>query len=108
MLQFLSQKMKARWKRVLSLLLVVLTVIGMFPATAFAAEAASKYPPTGGFDVNVAGSTGWNGTRDSLPVYDSENDGVETVVISASDEAAPIPFMILEDNGGERVKMGLF
>lgn len=107
MLQFLSQKMKARWKRVLSLLLVVLTVIGMFPATAFAAEAASKYPPTGGFDVNVAGSTGWNGTRDSLPVYDSENDGVETVVISASDEAAPIPFMILEDNGGERVKIGL-
>ena len=107
MLQFLSQKMKPHWKRALSMLLVLLTVLGMLPTTAFAAEAAAKYPSTGGFEVNVAGSTGWNGTHDPLPVYDSENDGAETAAISASDEAAPIPFVILEDNGGERVKIGL-
>lgn len=44
MLQSFSQKMKPHWKRALSMLLVLLTVIRMFPASAFAAEAASEYP----------------------------------------------------------------
>ncbi|MDE6996976.1 MAG: hypothetical protein K2P04_03740, partial [Oscillospiraceae bacterium] len=107
MLQFLSQKMKSHWKRALSMLLVLLTVLGMLPTTAFAAEAASKYPPTSGFEVNVAGSTGWNGTHDPLPVYDSENDGAEIVAIPTSDGTSPVPFVILEDNGGNQVKIGL-
>lgn len=99
--------MKPRWKRVLSMLLVVLTVLGMLPTTAFAAEAVSKYPPTSDFEVHIAGSTGWSGTDDALPVYDSENDSTEIVTIPASDDATPISFVILEDNGGDRVKIGL-
>ena len=60
MLQSLSQNMKPDWRRALALLLALLTVVGMLPTTAFAADTA--YAATGDFEVNVAGSTGWNGT----------------------------------------------
>ena len=108
MMRSLSQRITPHWKRALSLLLVLLTVLGMLPATAFAAEdGGSVYAATGNFEVNVAGSTGWNGTRLPLPVYGSETDGVEIVSIPASDGGTPVPFVILEDNGGDRVKIGL-
>ena len=105
MQQSLSQRTKGTWRRALSMLLAVLTVIGMFPVTAFAADAA--YKATGDFEVNIAGATGWNGTCQPLPVYDSENGSMEIVAVPASDDAGPVPFVILEDNGGERVKIGL-
>lgn len=38
MMRSLSQRITPHWKRALSLLLVLLTVLGMLPATAFAAE----------------------------------------------------------------------
>ena len=108
MMRSLSQRITPHWKRALSLLLVLLTVLGMLPATAFAAEdGGSVYAATGNFEVNVAGSTGWNGTRLPLLVYGSETDGAEIVSIPASDGGAPVPFVILEDNGGDRVKIGL-
>ncbi len=109
MMRSLSQSIKPHWKRALSLLLVLLTVLGMIPATAFAAEAGSSgtYAATGDFEVNIAGSTGWNGTSLPLPVYDFETDGAEIVTVPASDESGPVPFVILEDNGGDRVKIGL-
>ena len=105
MLQSLSQNMKPDWKRALAMLLVLLTVVGMLPTTAFAADTA--FAATGDFEVNVAGSTGWNGTRDPLQVYDSESGGREITAIPASDDAAPLPFVILEDNGGDMVKINM-
>ena len=62
---------------------------------------------TGDFEVNIAGSTGWNGTCFPLPVYNAENDGAQIAAIPASDSAKPIPFAILAYNGGDRVKVGL-
>ena len=83
------------WKRILSALLVILTIAQMFPATAFAAEAesavVSNYAPTGDFELNVAGATGWNGTRYPLPVYTTETGGDEMVTIPTSDDAGPSP-----------------
>ena len=110
MMRSLSQSIKPHWKRALSLLLVLLTVLGMIPTTAFAAEessSATRYTATGDFEVNIAGSTGWNGTRLPLTVYGSEDGPDEITAVPASDEAGPVPFVILEDNGGERVKIGL-
>ena len=70
MLQSLLQRTKHNWRRALAMLLVLLTVIGMLPAEAFAADAA--YKATGDFEVNIAGSTGWNCTCQPLPVYASD------------------------------------
>ena len=44
MLKSFSQHINANWKRAVSMLLVLLTVISMLPATAIAAEVASPYP----------------------------------------------------------------
>lgn len=115
MLKTLSQSIKSNWKRTLSGLLAVITIMGMLPATAFAAEGASPraasstfvYAATGDFEVNIAGATGWNGTCFPLPVYNAENDGAQIAAIPASDGAKPIPFAILAYNGGDRVKVGL-
>ena len=105
MLQSLSQRTKHNWRRALAMLLVLLTVIGMLPAEAFAADAA--YKAIGDFEVNIAGSTGWNGTCQPLPVYASENGNTEIVTVPVSDNAEPVPFVILKDNGGDRVQIGL-
>ena len=105
MLQTFSQNMKPDWRRALALLLALLTVVGMLPTTAFAADTA--YAATGDFEVNVAGSTGWNGTCNPLPVFNSESGDKEIASIPASDDAEPVPFVLLEDNGGERIKISL-
>ncbi len=102
-----SKSIRTHWRQALSMLLVLLTVLGMLPATAFASDAVPTYEPTGEFEVNVAGSTGWNAFPMSLSIYDSETDGEQTAAIPAADESAPIAFAILEDNGGDRVKIGL-
>jgi len=103
----LSQSIETRWRKMLSVLLVLLTVLGMLPTTALASDATPAYEPTGDFEVNVAGSTGWNAYPMTLPVYDAEEDGKQIAVVPAADENAPIAFVILEDNGGDRVKVGL-
>ncbi|MDE7260647.1 MAG: hypothetical protein K2N78_01075 [Oscillospiraceae bacterium] len=103
-----SKSIKAGWRRALSSLLVLLTVLGMFPSTALAAEPSPAYAATGNFELNIAGATGWNSTIYPLPVYDIEADGVEIAAVPAiDDEAGPVAFVILEDNGGDRVKIGL-
>jgi len=105
MLQSFSQNMKPHWRRALAMLLVLLTVVGMLPTTAFATD--TTYAATGDFEVNVAGSTGWNGTCNPLSVFDSEGGDKEIASVPTSDDAEPVPFVILEDNGGERVKISL-
>ena len=115
MLKSLSQSIKNKWRRALSGLLAVITVAGMLPATAFAAERTSAgsaastpvYAPTGDFEVNIAGATGWNGTHQPLTVYSTESGSTQTTTIPASGGAAPLPFALLEYSGGERVKVGL-
>ena len=117
MLKTLSQSIKSNWKRTLSGLLAVITIMGMLPATALAAEgtatraavsaATPVYAPTGDFEVNIAGATGWNGTCLPLPVYNAESGGSQVASVPTSDNAKPIPFAILAYNGGDRVKVGL-
>ena len=115
MLKSLSKSIKSNWKRTLSGLLAAITIIGMLPATAFAAEEApakvassiTAYAPTGDFEVNIAGATGWNGTCLPLQVYNTESGGTQIVSVPASDSAKPIPFAILAYNGGDRGKIGL-
>ena len=81
MLKTLSQSIKSNWKRTLSGLLAVITIMGMLPATALAAEgtairaavsaATPVYAPTGDFEVNIAGATGWTApvspSRSTMP-----------------------------------------
>ena len=107
MLQFLSNSMKSHWRRTLSMLLVLLTLLGMLPSTAFASDSVPTFAATGGFEVNIAGATGWNATSLPLPVYDSETDGKQITTVPAAEEAAPIAFVLLEDNGGDRGEIGL-
>ena len=83
MLKSLSQSIKTKWKRALSGLLAVVTVAG------------------------IAGATGWNSGSQPLTVYSTESGKTQITAIPASDGAAPIPFALLEDSGGERVKVGL-
>ena len=107
MMRSLSQSIRPHWKRALSLLLALLTVLSMIPTTALAAESVPAYAATGGFEVNIAGATGWNAFPMSLPVYDAETDGEQIAAIPALSETAPIAFVLLEDNGGDRVEIGL-
>ena len=115
MLKSLSRSIKSNWKRTLSGLLAVITIIGMLSATALAVEGTSAkaassiaaYAPTGDFEVNIAGATGWNGTCLPLPVYSTENSGAQAASVPASDGSKPVPFAILAYNGGDRVKIGL-
>ena len=103
----LSQSVRTHWKRALSMLLVLLTVLGMFPSTAFASDSVPAFDATGDFEVNIAGATGWNAFPMSLSVYDEETGGEQIATIPALSEDAPIAFVILEDNGGNRVEIGL-
>ena len=65
---FLNLHIRYPWRRALAMLLVLLSVLGMFPATAFAAEAGgAAYPATGDFEVNIAGATGWTGRSTLSP-----------------------------------------
>ncbi len=118
MLKSFSHGFKCGWNRLLACLLALITVVGMFPATAFAADktdgaaiastlSAPVYGPTGSFETNLAGSTGWNGTCLPLPVYDAATGGSQIAAVPASDGAAPVPFALLEYSGGDRVKVGL-
>ena len=117
MLKTLSQSIKSNWKRTLSGLLAVITIMGMLPATALAAEgtatraavsaATPVYAPTGDFEVNIAGATGWNGTCLPLPVYNAESGGSQVASVPASDNAKPIPFAVLAYNGGDIEKFRL-
>ncbi len=89
-----SKSIRTHWRQTLSMLLVLLTVLGILPSTAFASDAVPTFAPTGEFEVNVAGATGWNGTCLPLPVYDLEADGVEIASVPSSDGAEPVSFSL--------------
>ena len=96
--------MKAHWKRAVSGLLATVMAIGMFPVSAFAADtggSSNPYAPTGSFELNVAGSTAWNGGTESLTVYKTEGGSTQAATIPAA-----VSFTLLEDKGGDRLKIG--
>lgn len=98
------EKLKSNWKRTVSGLLAMVMAIGLIPATSFAADTAvssNSYAPTGNFELSVAGSTAWNGGDGPITVYKTENGSTQVTTIPAS-----TPFALLEDRGGDRVKIG--
>ena len=98
------KNIKSHWKRAVSGLLAMVMAIGMLPAAAFAAGtdgASNPYAPTGNFELNVAGSTAWNGGGSPLAVYKTENGSTQAATIPVS-----AAFALLEDKGGSRVKIG--
>lgn len=98
------KRMKARWKRVVSGLLAVIMAAGMLPTSALAADTGGKsnpYAPTGNFELNVAGATAWNSGDEALTVYKTEGGSTQATTIPAA-----VPFALLEDKGGDRLKVG--
>ena len=98
------KNIKSHWKRAVSGLLAMVMAIGMLPAAAFAAGTdggSNPYAPTGNFELNVAGSTAWNGGGSPLAVYKTENGSTQAATIPVS-----TAFALLEDKGGSRVKIG--
>ena len=96
--------MKSNWKRAVSGLLAVVMAAGMLPVSAFAADAGSSsnpYAPTGSFELNVAGTTAWNGGDQPLTVCRTESGSTQATTIPTS-----TAFALLEDNGGDRLKIG--
>ena len=94
--------MKAHWKRAVSGLLAVIMAASMLPISAFAADKSSNpYAPTGSFELNVAGTTGWNGGNQPMTVYRTESGTAQATTIPTA-----VPFALLEDKGGERIKIG--
>ena len=98
------KSIKSHWKRAVSGLLAVVMAVGMLPVSAFAADSpggSNPYAPTGNFELNVAGATAWNGGSDPLTVYKTEGSGTKVAAIPAA-----VPFALLEDKGGDRLKVG--
>ena len=94
--------MKAHWKRAVSGLLAVIMAAGMLPISAFAADSGDNpYAPTGSFELNVAGTTGWNNGDQPLAVYRTESGTAQVAKVPNA-----TPFALLEDNGGGRLKIG--
>lgn len=96
--------MRAHWKRAVSGLLAVIMAAGMLPVSAFAADtggSSNPYAPTGDFELNVAGTTAWNGGDEVLTVYKTEGGSTQAATISTG-----APFALPEDKGGNRLKIG--
>ena len=93
--------MKTHWKRAVSGLLAVVMAAGMLPTAALAAETAPAYAPTGDFELNVAGSTAWNGSSQPMTIYKTERGTTKLITIPTA-----TAFALLEDNGGDRLKVG--
>ena len=94
------KSIKSHWKRAISGLLAVVMMAGMFPASAFATD-TNPYAPTDNFELNVAGATAWNGGSDPLTVYKTEGGSTQATTIPTA-----VPFALLEDKGGDRLKIG--
>ena len=102
--------LKHHWKRTVSALMALVMAVGMLPVSGLAAEVpepAAKtqeeaaYAPTGNFELNIAGTTAWAGGEDDLPIYTTESGTPQTASIPAGE-----PFALLEDSGGECLKIG--
>lgn len=104
------KSIQAHWKRAVSGLLAVVMASSMLSTAALGADAlavspatdtANIYAPTGDFELNVAGATGWNGGSQALIVYKAESGSAKNTTIPDA-----VPFALLEDNGGGRIKIG--
>ena len=95
------KRMKASWKQTISSLLAIVMTIGILPSAVFATEATDPYAPTGDFELNVAGTTAWNGGDQPLTIYKTEGGSTKVTAIPTS-----TAFALLEDNGGDRLKVG--
>ena len=95
------KRMKTNWKRAVSGFLAAIMMIGILPSAAFAADTSPAYAPTGDFELHIAGSTAWNGSGQPLTVYKSEGGTTKVTAIPTA-----TPFALLEDNGGDRLKVG--
>ncbi len=101
--------LKHHWKRAASGLMALVMAAGLLPGTSLAAETAATpkiqaeaaYAPTGNFELNVAGTTAWNGGAEPLTVYSTQAGTTQVTEIPAGE-----PFALLEDSGGERLKIG--
>lgn len=97
------KNIKSHWKRIASGLLAMVMAVGMLPVSAFAANSSggsNLYTPTGNLELNVAGSTAWNGGG-SLTVYKTESGSIQAAIIPTA-----VPFALLEDKGGGRLRIG--
>lgn len=103
------KSIKDHWKRAVSGLLAVVMAAGMLPASALTIDPGGAvttgttpvYAPIGDFELNVAGATAWNGGDQALIVYKAESgSAINTTIRDA------VPFALLEDKGGDRIKIG--
>ena len=101
--------LKHHWKRTVSGFIALVMAAGLLPGTSLAAETAATpviqteaaYAPTGNFELNVAGTTAWNGGAEPFTVYSTQAGTTQVTEIPAGE-----PFALLEDSGGERLKIG--
>ena len=103
------KQLKYHWKRTVSGFMALVMAAGLLPGTSLAAETAATpviqteaaYAPTGNFELNVAGTTAWNGGAEPFTVYSTQAGTTQVTEIPAGE-----PFALLEDSGGERLKIG--
>lgn len=103
------KQLKHHWKRTVSGFMALVMAAGLLPGTSLAAETAATpviqteaaYAPTGNFELNVAGTTAWNGGAEPLTVYSSQTGTAQEAKISAGES-----FALLEDSGGDRLTIG--
>lgn len=103
------KQLKHHWKRTVSGFMALVMAAGLLPGTSLAAETAATpviqteaaYAPTGNFELNVAGTTAWNGGAEPLTVYSTQAGTTQVTEIPAGE-----PFALLEDRGGGRLKIG--
>ena len=101
--------LKHHWKRTVSGLMALVMAAGLLPGTSLAAETAATpeiqaeaaYAPTGNFELAPAGTTTWNGREAPMTVYSSQTGTTQAAEISTGEA-----FALLEDNGGDRLKIG--
>ena len=86
-------------KKLLSLFLAFVMLLGILPTGAFAA--ATDESPMRAFELDPAGTTAWSGGEESLTVYTTQNGTVQATEIPAGE-----PFALLEDTGGDRLEIG--
>ena len=92
--------LRHHWKRAVSGLMAAVLAAGMLPVSGLAAS-ETVYAPTGDFELNIAGTTAWNGGEEPLIVYSTQTGTTQAAEIPAGE-----PFALLEDSGGERLKIG--
>ena len=86
-------------KKLLSLFLAFVMLLGILPTGAFAA--ATDESPMRAFELDPAGTTAWSRGEEPITVYTTQNGTVQATEIPAGE-----PFALLEDTGGDRLEIG--